>query len=63
MSHASSRGWSQIKLNFILYTENTWYFTININIKAKAVSLHAMEAIGGEEIYLLLIPDFGTGLG
>jgi hypothetical protein len=29
----------------------------------KAVPLHAMEALGGEEVYLLLILDLGTRWG
>jgi hypothetical protein len=28
--------------------------------KAKAVQLHAMKALWGEEVYLLLILDIGT---
>jgi hypothetical protein len=31
--------------------------------KSKAVPLHAMEALGGEEVYLLLIHDLGTRWG
>jgi hypothetical protein len=31
--------------------------------KSKAVPLHAMEALGGEEIELLLILDLGTRWG
>jgi hypothetical protein len=29
-------------------------------VKSKAVPLHAMEALGGEEVYLLLIHELGT---
>jgi hypothetical protein len=29
----------------------------------QAVPLHAMEALGGEEVYLLLIHDLGTRWG
>jgi hypothetical protein len=29
----------------------------------KAVPLHAMEALGGEKVYLLLILDLGTRWG
>jgi hypothetical protein len=31
--------------------------------KAKAVQLHTMEALGGEEVQLLLILDLGTRWG
>jgi hypothetical protein len=31
--------------------------------KSKSVPLHAMEALGGEEVYLLLIHDLGTRCG
>jgi hypothetical protein len=34
-------------------------FYFNLSRKCKAVPLHAMEALGGEEIYLLLILDLG----
>jgi hypothetical protein len=30
---------------------------------SKAVPLHAMEALGGEEVYLLLILDIGSRWG
>jgi hypothetical protein len=32
----------------------------SIYIEAKAVLLHATEALGGEEVWLLLILDLGT---
>jgi hypothetical protein len=32
-------------------------------VKNKAVPLHAMEAHGGEEVYLLLILNLGTRWG
>jgi hypothetical protein len=40
-------------------------FLINrlINTKPKAVPLHAMEALGGEVVQLLLILDLGTRWG
>jgi hypothetical protein len=34
--------------------------TARNNTKAKAVPLHAMKALGGEEIQLLLLLDLGT---
>jgi hypothetical protein len=36
--------------------------TARNNTKAKAVPLHAMKALGGEEVQLLLILDLGTTL-
>jgi hypothetical protein len=31
--------------------------------KGKTIPLHAMEALGGKEVYLLLILDLGTRWG
>jgi hypothetical protein len=36
---------------------------LELYIKSKAVPLHAMEALGGEDVQLLLILDLGTRWG
>jgi hypothetical protein len=39
------------------------YIYIYIYKKGKSVPLHAMEALGGDEVQLLLILDLGTRWG
>jgi hypothetical protein len=45
------------------FSNKLCYSVKNIYIVKKAVPLHAMVALGGEEVQLLLILDLGTRWG
>jgi hypothetical protein len=46
----------------VLGAVHAFNFTVPVK-KAKAVTLHAMKALGGEEVQLPLILDLGTRRG
>jgi hypothetical protein len=54
-----SKAWN-ISYNVKTDVESLW---LNLIAKSKPVPLHALEALGGEEVQLLLIHDFGIRCG